>query len=100
MLDVGCWPAVVALARDSARLCWLGGAAGGGCDPLCEHGRLICASTLRELRAMRSNGLRVLEIGIGTLDFGNERGVALFDAWLERTGTAIEDADAAAMLPA
>jgi aminoglycoside/choline kinase family phosphotransferase len=39
-------------------------------------------------------------IGIGTLDFGNERGVALFDAWLERTGTAIADADAAALLPA
>jgi len=26
--------------------------------------------------------------------------VALFDAWLERTGTAIADADAAALLPA
>jgi aminoglycoside/choline kinase family phosphotransferase len=38
-------------------------------------------------------------IAIGTLDAANERGMALFDAWLMRRFTAIEDLDAGALMP-
>jgi hypothetical protein len=38
-------------------------------------------------------------ISLGTLDFANERGLALFRAWLERATSAIEDLDAAKLLP-
>jgi hypothetical protein len=39
-------------------------------------------------------------IGIGTLDPSNERGMALMRAWVERRCGAIEDLDAAEMMPA
>jgi hypothetical protein len=38
-------------------------------------------------------------ISLGTLDTANPRGVALFDAWLRRSTTAIEELDAAEMMP-
>jgi len=37
---------------------------------------------------------------MGTLDMANERGVAMWTAWLKRTAAAIEDLDAAELLPA
>ena len=39
-------------------------------------------------------------IGIGSLDAANERGVALFNAWLRRRTAAIEDLDAGELIPA
>ena len=39
-------------------------------------------------------------IGMGTLDMANERGVAMWTSWLKRTAAAIEDLDAADLLPA
>jgi hypothetical protein len=39
-------------------------------------------------------------VGIGTLDAANERGTALFHAWLRRRSAAIEDLDAGKLLPA
>jgi hypothetical protein len=39
-------------------------------------------------------------ISLGTLDFANERGLALFNAWLERAATAIEELNAAELMPA
>jgi thiamine kinase-like enzyme len=38
-------------------------------------------------------------IGIGTLDAANERGLALFNAWLRRRSTAIEDLNAGELMP-
>lgn len=38
-------------------------------------------------------------IGIGTLDAANERGMALFQAWLRRRSTAIEDLNAGELMP-
>jgi hypothetical protein len=38
-------------------------------------------------------------ISLGTLDFANERGLALFRAWLHRATSAIEDLNAAELLP-
>jgi hypothetical protein len=38
-------------------------------------------------------------ISLGTLDFANERGLALFNAWLERAATAIEELGAAELMP-
>jgi aminoglycoside/choline kinase family phosphotransferase len=38
-------------------------------------------------------------IGGGSVDMGNERGVALWDTWLDRNVAAIEDLDAAEMIP-
>ena len=38
-------------------------------------------------------------ISLGTLDFANERGLALFHAWLRRSTAAIEELDAAKLLP-
>lgn len=38
-------------------------------------------------------------ISLGTLDPANARGLALMDAWLERCTSAIEDLDAAAVMP-
>jgi hypothetical protein len=38
-------------------------------------------------------------IAIGTLDMANERGSALFQAWLRRRNTAIEDLDTGALIP-
>jgi len=39
-------------------------------------------------------------IGIGSLDFGNERGLELFRVWTERTAAAIDDLNAAELMPA
>lgn len=39
-------------------------------------------------------------IGGGSVDMGNERGVALWDTWLDRNVAAIADLDAAEMIPA
>jgi aminoglycoside/choline kinase family phosphotransferase len=39
-------------------------------------------------------------IGGGSVDMGNERGVALWDTWLDRNVAAIEDLDAAELIPA
>jgi aminoglycoside/choline kinase family phosphotransferase len=39
-------------------------------------------------------------IGGGSVDMGNERGVALWDTWLDRNVAAIEDLDAADLIPA
>jgi hypothetical protein len=39
-------------------------------------------------------------IAIGTLDMANERGSALFQAWLRRRNTAIEDLEAGRLMPA
>jgi hypothetical protein len=38
-------------------------------------------------------------IGIGTLDAANERGMALFQAWLRRRSTAIEELNAGELMP-
>lgn len=38
-------------------------------------------------------------IGVGSLDPANERGMALFDAWIERRNTAIEDLNAGELMP-
>lgn len=38
-------------------------------------------------------------ISLGTLDFANERGLKLFNVWLERSTTAIEELNAAELLP-
>jgi hypothetical protein len=39
-------------------------------------------------------------VGIGNLDFGNERGIELFKVWTERTAAAIEDLNATELMPA
>jgi hypothetical protein len=39
-------------------------------------------------------------VGLGSLDAANERGMALFHAWLERRSAAIEDLNAAELMPA
>jgi hypothetical protein len=38
-------------------------------------------------------------ISLGTLDFANERGHALFNAWLRRSVAAIEELNAAEEMP-
>ena len=38
-------------------------------------------------------------VGIGTLDFGNERGLRLFDEWTARTAAAIADLDCDSVFP-
>jgi hypothetical protein len=38
-------------------------------------------------------------IGLGSLDFANERGTALFDKWLDRRTTALLDLDAGDLMP-
>jgi hypothetical protein len=38
-------------------------------------------------------------IGVGSLGPANEAGMALFDAWIERRNTAIEDLNAGELMP-
>lgn len=55
------------------------------------------------LREYRTGALYVLVyvvISLGTLDFANERGRALFNAWLTRSTAAIEDLNAGELIPA
>lgn len=54
----------------------------------------------REYRRAALYVLVYVVISLGTLDFANERGLALFDAWLRRCTAAIEDLDAASEMPA
>ena len=53
----------------------------------------------REYRRMASYVWVYVVIALGTLDFANERGMALFDAWLRRSAAAIEDLRSAEELP-
>jgi hypothetical protein len=53
----------------------------------------------REYRRMALYVLVYVVISLGTLDFANERGLALFDAWLRRATAAIEHLDAAEEMP-
>ncbi|HYM15106.1 MAG TPA: oxidoreductase family protein [Dehalococcoidia bacterium] len=53
-----------------------------------------------EYRRMALYVLVYVVISLGTLDFANERGLALFNAWLERAATAIEELNAAELMPA
>jgi hypothetical protein len=52
-----------------------------------------------EYRRGASYLLVYVVISLGTLDFANERGLALFHAWLRRATAAIEELDAAKLLP-
>ncbi len=38
-------------------------------------------------------------VAIGSLDMANDRGVAMFNAWTERSMTAVADLDGASMIP-
>ncbi|MBI2723969.1 MAG: phosphotransferase [Chloroflexi bacterium] len=53
-----------------------------------------------EYRRMALYVLVYVVISLGTLDFANERGLALFNAWLKRSIAAIEDLKAAELMPA
>ena len=53
---------------------------------------------LREYRTGALYLLVYVVISLGTLDSANERGIALFDAWLERATAAIEELQAAELL--
>jgi hypothetical protein len=53
-----------------------------------------------EYRRMSLYVLVYVVISLGTLDFANERGLKLFDAWLRRATAAIEHLDAAKLMPA
>jgi len=53
-----------------------------------------------EYRRMSLYVLVYVVISLGTLDFANERGLKLFDAWLRRATAAIEHLDAAELMPA
>ncbi|MBF6600164.1 MAG: phosphotransferase [Dehalococcoidia bacterium] len=53
---------------------------------------------LREYRQCTLYLLVYVVISLGTLDFANERGLALFKAWLERATTAIDELHAAELL--
>lgn len=57
------------------------------------------AGCLRDYRLSALFCLVYVVISIATLDPANARGVALFNAWLERVGAAILDLDAAQMMP-
>ncbi len=54
----------------------------------------------REYRRMSLYVLVYVVISLGTLDFANERGLRLFNAWLGRSAAAIEHLKAAEELPA
>ncbi|HEY8172937.1 MAG TPA: oxidoreductase family protein, partial [Dehalococcoidia bacterium] len=54
----------------------------------------------REYRRMSLYVFVYVVISLGTLDFANERGLALFDAWLRRSAAAIEELNAAEEMPA
>ena len=54
----------------------------------------------REYRRMSLYVFVYVVISLGTLDFANERGLALFNAWLRRSSSAIEDLRAAEEMPA
>lgn len=54
----------------------------------------------REYRRMSLYVLVYVVISLGTLDFANERGLKLFNAWLARSTAAIEELNAAEELPA
>ena len=54
----------------------------------------------REYRRMSLYVLVYVVISLGTLDFANERGLKLFNAWLARATAAIEELNAADELPA
>lgn len=54
----------------------------------------------REYRRMALYVLVYVVISLGTLDFANERGLALFDAWLRRSIAAIDELNAAEEMPA
>ncbi len=53
----------------------------------------------REYRRMSLYVFVYVVISLGTLDASNERGVRLFQAWLHRSSTAIEDLNAADEMP-
>ncbi len=54
----------------------------------------------REYRRMALYVLVYVVISLGTLDFANERGLKLFNAWLARATAAIEELNSAEELPA
>lgn len=54
----------------------------------------------REYRRMALYVFVYVVISLGTLDFANERGLALFQAWLRRSSTAIEELNAVEEMPA
>lgn len=54
----------------------------------------------REYRRMALYVLVYVVISLGTLDFANERGLTLFNAWLRRSVAAIEELNAAEEMPA
>lgn len=53
----------------------------------------------REYRRMALFVFVYVVISLGTLDFANERGLALFQAWLRRSSAAIEELNAVEELP-
>ena len=54
----------------------------------------------REYRRMALFVFVYVVISLGTLDSANERGVALFQAWLRRSAAAIEELNAVEEMPA
>jgi hypothetical protein len=54
---------------------------------------------LREYRMSALYVLVYVVISLGTLDFANERGLALFRAWLERIRAALADLDPRGLMP-
>jgi hypothetical protein len=70
-------------------------------DVLVQNGvtRYSFEQCWREYRRMALYVFVYVVISLGTLDFANERGLALFDAWLRRSSAAIEELDAAEEMP-
>jgi hypothetical protein len=54
----------------------------------------------QEYRRMALYVFVYVVISLGTLDFANERGLALFNAWLRRSAAAIEELGSASEMPA
>lgn len=52
-----------------------------------------------EYRRMALYVLVYVVISLGTFDFANDRGLALFNAWLRRASTAIEELNAGELMP-